>query len=436
MKNLNKEILRIALPAVTGFLGLMLFDLVDVFWVSKLGTEAVAGVAAAGFLEWIVYSMMGATATGAAALIAQAYGRKNKEQAFQIAKETFHLSILFSLLLTLVLFCSGSSILKWMGLSEVAHRYGLAYFKVLSLGVVVFYLFHLLGQIFNAYGDTKTSIIILTLSLILNAALDPFFIFGWWIFPKWGTFGASFASLLSCALGSLARYVYLRKREYIGSFRSLFQWSSDFHIKILKIGVPTALSHLIWAFVYPLLSPVIARFGMAPLAAVTIAQRIEAIAYFSAYGFSIAMTSLVGQAIGKNNLEEAKVISERGKWLITALLIPVTLVFVFIPDVLVRLLSQDPEVVFHGTNFLRILGYAEIFLGWEMLLEGCFNGLGNTRPYMLISVPLTFGRYPMAYLLVVTFGYGVEAVWWTITISTVLKGILMNFVLDRESQSL
>ncbi|MBI3018329.1 MAG: MATE family efflux transporter [Deltaproteobacteria bacterium] len=431
MNSLNKQILRLAWPVIWGQLGMLAFDLVDVFWIAKLGTETVAGVAAAAFLDWAVYSFMGITTIGCATLVSQAVGAQNQKEAYDVSRESFHLGLLVSLFLLFVLWFGASSIFHWMGLDSKAHAAALAYYQVLILGTPVFFAFILTGQIFNAYGDTKTSNLILTGAIGLNALLDPFFIFGWGSFPKWGAFGAAFATLISFAVGMGVRLYFLRKKGYVDSLATYGKLSQAYFYRILSIGIPTASARVIWSLVYPLLSTLITPFGMSAMAALTMAHRIEGFAYCTAYGFSVAVSTLVGQNIGRKDSQAAREVAYQGKRLITFILLPMSLVFLSVPELLISFVSSDPEVISHGASYLRIIGLLEVFLGWEMVFEGGFNGVGETRPYMLISVPLTLGRYPLAYFLVNALGGGIHSIWWAISLSTLSKGICLNLAFEK-----
>ncbi len=431
MEVLNKQILRLAWPVIWGQLGMLAFDLVDVFWIAKLGTETVAGVAAAAFLDWAVYSFMGITTIGCATLVSQAIGAQNQKEAYDVSRESFHLGLLVSLILLFFLWVSSPFIFHWMGLDSKAYTAAMTYYQVLILGTPIFFTFILTGQIFNAYGDTKTSNFILTGAICLNALLDPFFIFGWGPFPKWGVFGASFATLISFTVGMGVRLYFLCKKRYVDALGTYGKLSGVYFYRILSIGIPTASARVIWSLVYPLLSTLITPFGMSAMAALTMAHRIEGIAYCTAYGFSVAVSTLVGQNIGRKDMQAARHVAYQGRRLITFILLPMSLLFLLIPEVLMGFLSQDPQVISHGASYLRIIGLLEIFLGWEMVFEGGFNGVGETRPYMLISVPLTLGRYPLAYVLVHMLGGGIQSIWWAISLSTLFKGLSLNLAFEK-----
>jgi len=148
------------------------------------------------------------------------------------------------------------------------------------------------------------------------------------------------------------------------------------------------------------------------------------------------MSTLVGQSYGAGNYKEVGKIVKRGGFLIGGLLIPVSILFILIPEQLIMLLNKDAEIIKHGADYLRIIGYCEIFLGLEVAMEGAFNGLGNTRPYMLIRGPLTLLRVPIAWYLALYLKMGTPGIWWAISLTTGLKGILMvtSFILLNRNR--
>lgn len=424
----SRDILRIALPAAAGLFGLFLFEFVDIFWIAKLGSDATAGLAAAGFIQWVVFSLMSVTSSGASALIAQARGQGNRLRIFQIAHESVQLSCMVSVVISVILVLFGEIFLTWMGLEPQAFLAGQDYLKVFAWGNLAYYVFHIFGYIFNAHGDTKTAVSLLGITLLLNAVLDPLLIFGWGPFPEWGVFGASVASCLSCVVGCWLSFYYLHRRNYVDVWPHFFIPSRQFYKDLLQIGIPTALSRVIKSVVYPLLTAVITRFGMVALAGLTISNRIENLAYFTACGFSIAMTTMVGHATGGGDLHAVRSITYRGLRLITFVLLPFSCLFVFAPRFLMELVTKDASVVEEGIKYLVIVGSLEIFLGWEMIFEGSFGGIGRTFHYMWISLPLTLSRFPLAYLCVVHWGMGITSIWWVIALTTVVKGLVMGLV--------
>lgn len=314
---------------------------------------------------------------------------------------------------------------RMMGLDDVTQGLAWDYFKVYLYGFPLVYLFNLQGQIFNAHGATRLRTAIMLFSLGLNIILDPLFIFGLGGFPELGIAGAAVATLISELIGTVIGTYALRRYGYIGPLSSFMHFSSGHCRRLLGIGVPSAATNMVWTITFPLLTVVITRFGMEPLAGLNLGNRWEGFPYFFSVGMSIAISTLVGHSVGREDLEHARRVTRRGLWLISLALMPVALLFICIPEVLIAVLNDDPVVIQHGADYLRIVGLFELFLGWELVLEGAYNGFGNTRPYMWVRVPLTLSRIPLAWLLSVFFGFGVSGVWWAISSTTLAKGLLL-----------
>lgn len=433
MNATRRELLRIALPAIAGFLSLILYQFVDIFWIAKLGTDAVAGAASSDYWMWAVQAVMETTTIGCATMVSQSLGAGDPAGARDAAREAAQASLLISIVVAGVGLWFGESLLRWMGLSPAALDAGWTYFRILLLNLPVLHLILLGNQIFNANSDTKTVVIIMGVALTLNACLDPVLMFGWWGLPAMGIRGAAYATIAGWTLGLGLRVAFLRRRGYIPPLREFASVSARHLRNIFRVGVPTAASHLIWTSVFPLLTTIITLFGMAPLAGMTIGHRFESLAYFTCIGFSIATATVVGRRVGAGDFEGAKRAAYESRRLVSYFLIPASILMVAAPEFLVALVSADPAVVSAGAAYLRYVGLLEIFLGWEMVFEGGFSGLGNTRPYMAVSIPLTLGRYPAAWLLVRKFGFGVESVYACIAVSTLLKGVAMAWMFRRSA---
>ncbi|KAF0125278.1 MAG: putative multidrug resistance protein [Elusimicrobia bacterium] len=429
---LDRDIFRIAVPAFLGFLAFILFDAVNIFWIGRLGTSAMAGVASAAFLTWAVYAAMTATTAGANSLIAQAFGAGKRDEARAVAAEAAWLSMGACLLFMALLLPSVAGIFRLMGLQPETASYARQYLTIFACAMPLYYLCNLAAAVFNAYGDTRTNVLIMSSSVVINIVLDPVLILGWGTGRPFGAVGAASASAIATACALAVQIVFLRRRGYLAPLREVLRVPAFTRsLRILQIGVPAASVNVVWSLVYPALTSIITRFGEAPLAGLSVCFRLEGFPYFLGIGFSTAMAALVGQAYGRGDMARVREIVTRGRLLITALLLPVALAFIFIPHLLVRPLTGDPEVIAHAVRYLRVIGYFEIFLGWELMFEGVFTGLGHTRSYMLISVPLTVARWPAAWLLAITFGLGTPGVWWAISVSTLLKGIWASWLFHR-----
>lgn len=418
-----KRVFEISLPAVGGFLGLILFDIIDIYWIEKLGTRAVAGVASAGFIVWSLYSIMQITGAGCSSLISQFHGASRRRCAWEAIVQSSWLSFLISLLICFLFMPFIDKPFLWMGLDPETSAMAVEYFRIILLGFPLIFLDMLSGNVFNAYGDNRISNGIMLFCLLVNMILDPVLMFGWWGFPVMGIAGAALATIISHVVSLVMRVAVLRARRYIPPVVHFFRFRTFYYPRIIKIGLPNAATSWVWSIVYPFLTRLITPFGMTPLSAVGICHRLESFPYFTAIAFGIAMTSLVGYSVGKKEHQKIDEILTAGLRVVSAVLIPFLVLFLAFPHTLMSFLTDDPQLIAHGADYLFIIAIMEVFMGWEMVIGGVFTGLGITYPSLFITIPLTVGRIPAAWFLAYYLEMGVSGIWWAISLSSFAKGI-------------
>jgi putative MATE family efflux protein len=201
----------------------------------------------------------------------------------------------------------------------------------------------------------------------------------------------------------------------------------------VRIGIPISISGVVFCVVYLFVNRITAGFGTEAVAALGIGNRIESINYLISFGFSTAVATLVGQNLGAGNPDRAAELAYKTVKLITSFTGFTAILFLIFPEILIRFFVDDPAVVDAGRSYVRILALSQILMGWEIVLEGAFSGAGDTVPPMIVSIPGSILRIPLAWWLAIVLGWGVTGVWWTITISSVLKGtaLLIWFSLGR-----
>lgn len=422
-----------------GFLGLILFDIVDIYWIEKLGTNAVAGVASAGFIVWALYSLMQITGSGCAALVAQFDGAGKRRYAWQAVTQASWLSLIIACLISLALIPLIRKPFDWMGLDLLTIDLAAEYFLIILYGFPLIFLDMLAGNVFNAYGDNRLSNAIMVFCLAVNIILDPLLMFGWYGFPLMGTAGAALATIISHALSFFLRLYLLRKKGYIAPLLQFFRFKTFYYSRLIKIGLPNAVTSMIWSLVYPFLARLITPFGMTPLSAIGICHRLESVPYFTATAFGIAMTSMAGNAVGRKAVAEVDRILTAGLRLTTLILLPYMLLFLLKPHWLMSFMSDDQLLIGHGAEYLFIIGLFEVFMGWEMVIGGIFTGMGVTLPTLLVTLPFTIGRIPAAWFFAYYLDMGVNGIWWAISLSSLGKGIglylLYRYMCPRLGQT-
>ncbi|NIA29086.1 MAG: MATE family efflux transporter [Actinobacteria bacterium] len=422
---LSKAIIKLAGPAMASMLFIMVFQLVDIWWVGKLGAQPLAGVSAAAFLLWSLESVATLVSTGVNALVARFVGEKDNNKASLVIGQGTLLSIFLSLVFSSVGLVYQSRIFNAMGIHADVTKAATDYMAVILIGLVAVYLSFAIDAAFRGMGDTKTPLKLVAAGLSLNIVLDPFLIFGIGPFPRMETAGAALATIIAHGFVAVFGIILLQRRKVKIKFhRGLINY--DLLWKITRIGAPIAFSGVMFSVSYMFLTRVITRFGPDALAALGLGHRIEGMSYFAAVGFSVAASTLVGQNLGAGKPKRA----EKAAWLtilyISILLLIVSALYYFFGGIIIRFFINDADVIKEGTQYLKIIALFEVFLGFEIVFEGAFSGAGNSLPPMLVAVPITWVRIPLAIYLADVAGMGSNGIWWTIAITTGLKGILLG----------
>jgi putative MATE family efflux protein len=431
---IGKALLQMAIPAVLSTFFTVIFEIIDMFWIGKLGAVAIAGLSASSFYVWMMRGLGLIIATGSIALISRRSGEKNDQGVRHTIFNAILSTLIFACLMIVIFFPIGSMVFEWIKLETSVAISAEAYAIVFLSGLIFVYMMMTFEFIIRGIGDTRTPMIITGISLFLNAILDPIFIF----VLDMGLEGAAYATILSQALGATLMAAALFKKIPALRQSTIQQMStsiSDFWKQfrtLITIGGPVGLSDAGFSVIYLLLSGIISIFGKEPLAAVGIAHRIEALPFFISLGFSMAVAPMVGQYLGAGKLEEAKHSVYLSLKITSAIMVSISILYYIFAPQLFDFFTDNPGIIAHGVRYLRIVAVFEIFLAFELILSGAFSGAGDTKPPFYIVFPLTILRVPAAYILAVYTPWGITAVWFVIGITMMLKGLLLYFVFKKE----
>lgn len=424
--SIDRAIVTIAVPSLFTFMFQILFELIDAYWLDQLGWPGIfASIGAASFITWSLYALMLLVTGGINSITANLRGAGNLKKCAILAWEGLFLALIFSIVISISLELAHPMIFKLMGLKGMVYKQACNYFRIMNAGFFIMFFFNLTGVIFNSHGNTNITMKTGILAFLINAVLDPILITGYAGIPSLGIRGAAIATIISQAIGFLARLSLLFKNNYIGGMSDLKSSLSFSNTKkVLKIGIPQASTHWVFSMVYPVLSYFITLTGnINALGALAICHRLEGLPYFAAISLGIAATTLSGQYYGAGNIKSAIKASHRAVLFSMGVMAISAALFIFIPEKIISIITKSPEIIAEGAAYLKIIGYFEIFMGLEIAYEGAFVGFGLTSYTMMISVPLTLARIPLAWYLAFTLGMGVTGIWWAISVTTLLKGI-------------
>lgn len=417
---LGRTILRLALPAIGAALLQLIFLLVDIFWVGRiLGPAALAAVSTGGFAVWALLAVGEMIGVGLTAVASRRHGEGAHGLAAVAAGTTLAVAVLGGACVALVGGRLVPALFAVMHTPPEVTALGRLWLTAYLVGTPLVFGFYAVEAAFRASGDTRTPLVLLTVSILITVVMDPVMILGLGPMPALGIAGAAVAAVgtralvLAFGLGIAMRRRLLR----------LSLWDGRAALAVLRIGAPTAATGVFFSAVYVVLTRITARFGTSALAALGVGHKLEGLAYQVAIGFGLASAAIVGQNLGARRVERAR----RTGWLTAryACLVGTVqaLAFLAVPRLLVGVFSRDPTVIADGTSYLRIIALSEIAMALELVLEASLGGAGFTVEPMAWSGSLTASRIPIAAWLAGPLG--VAGIWWAISVTTIGRGLAM-----------
>lgn len=410
-------IFLLAVPMILEMFGESLFAIVDIFFVGKLGADAVAIVGLTESMMALVYAVAFGLAIGATATVSRRIGEKDAEGAARSATHVVYLGAIVSTLMSALGLIFAEDILLLLRAEPRVVEEGAAFMRIMLGGNAVVVFIFLLNAIFRGAGDAAIAMRVLWMANGLNIILDPMLIFGLWIFPEFGVTGAAIATVIGRGIGALYAFWYLLRGEKRIQIHAR-HWRLDpaLLIRIARLSTTGILQLLIGTASWTALMPIIAGFGSEAIAGYVIALRVVIFALLPALGLSNAAATMVGQNLGAGKPERSESAVWTAAWFNAAFYFGVGLIFIFFGDPIVGIFADSAEVYAYGTNALLIIAYGFAFYGLGMVLETAFNGAGDTwTPTYLNLFVFWLFEIPLAYLLAYRFGFGPDGVFWAIT---------------------
>ena len=417
--SIHRAILLLAIPMVLEMVLESLFAVVDVFWVARLGSDAVATVGLTESMLSLVYAIAVGLSMSTTAMVARRIGEKDPEAAAVSAVQAILLGMVISALIGLPCLIFAPQLLGLMGASPAIVASGSGYARIALGGSGVAFMLYLNNAIFRGAGDAATAMRLLWVSNLINLCLDPCLIFGLGPFPRLGVTGAALATFTGRGIGVLYQfYRLLRGTERLRILTRHLRLNVAVMLRLLRVSLTGILQFSIAHTSWVALVRIISLFGSAALAGYTVAIRVVIFVILPSWGMSNAAATLVGQNLGAKQPERA----ERSVWLTTLynvlFLGSVGVVLVLFAEPVVRLFTHDPEVVPLAALCLRILSYGNMGYACAMVMLQAFNGAGDTVTPTIVNF---FGFWvleiPLAYWLAVPLGLRSKGVFLSIVIA-------------------
>jgi putative MATE family efflux protein len=417
--SLNRAILLLAVPMVLEMVLESLFAVVDVFWVGRVGANAVATVGLTESLLLLVFAIGMGLSLSTTAMVARRIGEKDPEDAAVAGVQAIILGLVVSVLLGVPALIFAPDLLHLMGASPEIVATGSGYARIALGGSGVVLLLFLNNAIFRGAGDAAIAMRLLWVSNIINLILDPCLIFGWGPFPKLGVTGAALATFTGRGIGVLYQFYRLMKgTERIRILRRQVRLNLDVILRLLRVSLTGIFQFMIAQTSWIGLVRIVSIFGASALAGYTIAIRIVIFAILPSWGLSNAAATLVGQNLGAKQPERAETSVWRTGFYNMIFLGCVGIAFVLLAPQIVHIFTRDPAVVPMAISALRIVSTGNIGYAYAMVMLQAFNGAGDTVTPTIVNF---FGFWvfeiPLAYWLAIHRSMHSNGVYWSIVIA-------------------
>lgn len=427
----------LALPIMATSLVQMAYNLTDMAWVGRIGSQAVAAVGTAGMYTWLSQGVVMLAKMGGQIKVAQSLGENKPKEAAIYAQGSIQMGIVFALIYGFLAVIGAGPLIGFFGLSDAGTIADAENYLKITCGLILFpYLNSILTGIFTAQGDSKTPFKANVVGLIANMILDPLLIFGMGPFPYMGAAGAAIATVLAQIIVFLVFLAATRKdKSFFQDVHILTKTPKAYLNTMYRLGLPSALQNLLYAGISMVLTRFVAGWGDLAIAAQRVGSQIESISWMTAEGFGAAINSFVGQNYGGRQYGRVK----KGYQISTGVMfvwgIFCSFLLIFMAEPIFRLFINEADIIPLGVDYLVILGISQMFMCIELTTVGALSGMGKTFLCSVISITLTSARIPLALILGGSF-LGLNGIWWAFTLTTVVKGIVFFICFMNVSRKL
>ena len=416
---IGRAVVLLAVPMVLEMLMESVFAVADVFFVGRLGAQAIATVGITESIMTTIYAIAIGLSIGATAIVARRIGEKSPDEAARSAVQSIALGIGVAIIVGSVGVVFGPRLLALMGAGDDVLAIGSTFPRVMIGGSGTVLLLFLMNAIFRGAGDAAIAMRVLWFANAINIVLGPCFIFGIGPFPRLGVTGAAVGTTIGRGCGVLYQFYQLTRRgQRIEIHRR--HLAIDFGVmkSILRISGTATVQNFIATASYMGLVFILTAFGSAAVAGNTIGIRVIIFALLPAWGVSNAAATLVGQNLGAGRPDRAQQAALTAGWYNTACLAIVGAVFLLFAPQIVSLFTHDPMVAQYGERCLRAVAAGFPFYGFAYVLIAAFNGAGDTRTPTLINVVcLWMWEIPLAWALAHPLGMGPTGVFIAVAIA-------------------
>jgi putative MATE family efflux protein len=429
------HLVRLSAPIAIGMLFQTLYVLVDLYFVAQLGDASIAGVGAAGNAQFLIMALTQVLGVGTMALIAQAAGRKDRDDANLIFNQSLLLAVVCALATVLGGYALTSAYMHSLGADAATIAAGTTYLYWFLPGLALQFAMIAMGSALRGTGIAKPTMIVQMLTVLLNALLAPIFIAGWLTHRPLGVAGAGLASSISIGVGVVLMFLYfVRLEKFVAFDPAMFRPRIETWKRILHIGLPPGGEFALMFVYLGVIYWVIRHFGASAQAGFGIGSRVMQAIFLPAMAVAFAVAPIAGQNFGGGHSPRVRETFRAAAILGSAIMLALTLMCQWRPEWFVRGFTTDPAVIAVGGEFLHIISWNFVASGLIFTCSGLFQALGNTVPALLSSASRLVTFVLPAIWLSTWPGFELKHLWFLSVSTVMLQALISLWLLRGELQ--
>ncbi len=426
------HLIRLAVPIAIGMLFQTLYFLIDLYFVAQLGDAAIAGVSAAGNVQFLVMALTQVLAVGTMALIAHASGRKDAADANRVFNQGVVLALVCATVTLVGGFLLCGPYLRAVAAHAATVEAGTAYLQAFLPGLALQFALVTMSSALRGTGIAKPAMLVQIVTVVLNALLAPVLIAGWLTGRPFGVAGAGWASSLSIAAGVVLMALYFARLEkYVGFERRLWSPQPLVWRRILRIGVPPGAEFALMFVYMGVVYWVIRGFGPQAQAGYGVGMRVMQAIFLPAMAIAFAAAPLAGQNVGAQRPERVRATFRSAALIGSALMFALSALCQWRPDWLVHAFAHDARSLEVAAEFLHIVSWNFVASGLVFTCSGLFQALGDTRPALWSSASRLLTFVAPALVLAASPGFELRQLWLLSVASVALQALLSLVLLHR-----
>lgn len=417
--DIKAGLMKLALPLM--FLNLVnsLYNIVDTFWIGKMGELQVGAVALIGPIMGCGSAFIVGLSAAGISMISMALGSQNKEKANEYATHLLIISIFFGILIGACTLFFSTFILDWLSTPADIYQDASYYLLGISFDFLFLFILNIFQTIRQADGDAKTAVMFNSIAAVLNMILDPIFIFT----MNLGVLGAALATVISKVLViPFVFYILFSDRDHVScSFKVSLKW--NIFKEMIHVGLPASLASFLTSFGFVMMNKSIVNYGSVAISAYGLGNKVTDLYYIPVNAFGGALAPFIGQNLGAKNYERAKECFKQAM-ILTGLCSIIVMIIGFFASrylVLFFVSNASEELMKMTIEYCYYVIVTIFFMGWFQNIHGVFSGAGKTKIILYLSTFRLWGlRIPMIYLFYHFTSLGPSGIWWAMVISNLI----------------